>query len=479
MLPISPERWRTLSPYLDEVLDLPAEARAAWLASLSGRDPALGADIEALLREQDALEREGFLDGALLDPGDVRTHAQPGQVLGAYRLLSLIGQGGSGSVWLAERCDGRFQGRAAVKLLNPALLARFGEERFRREGSILASLRDPRIAHLIDAGLSPAGQPYLVLEYVNGQTIDHYCDERGLGVEPRLRLFLDVLEAVAHAHASLVVHRDIKPANVLVSTDGRVKLLDFGIAALLQQATGEAGLRGSDISAVSRELRKALTPEYAAPEQLSGGVITTATDVYALGVLLYVLMTGRHPASSAAGTPAALIRAILLGDVPRPSDVAPSQVRRALRGDLDAIMVRALARDPADRYTSVTAFADDIRRALRHEPVSARPDTFGYRGGRFARRNAAAVASLMAVALLVAGLTAVHTRRLAVERDRAQREAAKAIKVSEILTGLLTSADPYAARPIQASRPCAHCSTAAARRSNGSWPANPTSRPRS
>ena len=208
--------------------------RPGWRPSRE-RDAALADDLQTLLAEQDVVHESRFLERAAPLPSRAGlTLSLAGQILGAYRLVSRIGQGGMGSVWLAERCDGRFEGRAAVKLLNIALMGRAGEERFRREGTILARLTHPHIAHLIDAGVSPTGQPYLVLEHVDGQSIDRYCHERALGIEARLRLFLDVLEAVAHAHANLIVHRDIKPANVLVSVDGQVKLLDFGIAKLLE-----------------------------------------------------------------------------------------------------------------------------------------------------------------------------------------------------------------------------------------------------
>lgn len=464
MAPINPDRWRALSPYLDEALDLPTRDRAAWLASIRATDPALAADLHAMLVEQDLLHSSGFLEQAVLTPPQPQA-SLAGQVLGAYRLIAPAGHGGMGSVWLAERCDGRFKGRAAVKLLNVSLMGHGGEERFRREGTILARLRHPAIAHLIDAGVSPGAQPYLVLEYVDGVSIDRYCDEHALGIEARIRLFLDVLDAVAHAHASLIVHRDIKPANVLVSTDGQVKLLDFGIAKLIDPdgAGGEALSSGR--IPLTREGAAALTPEYAAPEQLSGGPVTTATDVYALGVLLYVLLSGQHPAQDAA-TPAALVRAIVDTDPPRVSDAVtactdsasgktmsaarygttPARLRRTLRGDLDTIVAKALKKNPSHRYPSVTAMADDLRRYLRHEPISARPDTLEYRAARFVRRHIAGVSATAAVVMLVTGMTWVHTGRLSAERDRAQREAAKAVKVSNLLLGLLTSADPYATR---------------------------------
>src|SRR5687767_11572207 len=207
---ISPDRWRVLSPYLDEALDIPADGRAAWLASLSAKDAALAAELRGILAQHQNVHDSGFLERTVLDPRTALRHTLAGQVVGSYKLVSHIGEGGSGSVWLAERCDGRFQGRAAVKLLNVALVGRAGEERFVREGTILARLRHPAIAHLIDAGVSSSGQPYLVLEHVDGQGIDGYCDGHALAVKARLALFLDVLEAVAHAHANLIVHRDIK-----------------------------------------------------------------------------------------------------------------------------------------------------------------------------------------------------------------------------------------------------------------------------
>jgi serine/threonine protein kinase len=225
-----------LAPHLDRALELPDEERAAWLASLHEEDPALAEDLAALLERGLAVEREGFLEGSPVTPPPAPSLA--GQVLGDYTLCSLLGQGGMGSVWLAERSDGRYQGQAAAKLLNASLVGRDGEARFKREGSILARLRHPHIAHLIDAGVSAIGQPYLILERVDGARIDLYCDERRLGIEARIRLFLDVLAAVSHAHANLVVHRDLKPSNILVATDGQVKLLDFGVAKLLEGGVG-------------------------------------------------------------------------------------------------------------------------------------------------------------------------------------------------------------------------------------------------
>ena len=430
------DRWRALSPLLDQALDLDGHERESWLSSLRADRPDLAAEVESLLAERDLIDRDGFLDGAA-----VTVRPQPaltGLRVGAYSLVSPIGRGGMGTVWLAERSDGRFTRKAAVKLLNTSLIGRSGEDRFRHEGSLLARLTHPNIAHLLDAGVTSAGQPYLVLELVEGTHIDDYCARHNLSLDARLRLFLDVLEAVAHAHANLIVHRDIKPSNVLVREDGVVKLLDFGIAKLLGSETKVRG------PALTVEGGRPLTPEYAAPEQLTGGIITTATDVHALGVLLYVLLGGPHPVSGTSGSAADLIKVIVETDPPRLSDVAPQG--KALRGDLDNILAKALKKRPAERYSSVTAFADDIRRYLRHEPVSARPDTLAYRARKFVQRRAGMVAGGAVVVLLIAFLVAFYTTRIAAERDRARLEAQKSAKITELLTSILTGADPYATR---------------------------------
>src|SRR5215471_2839852 len=296
-------RWQRASPWLDLVLDLPAQDREARLRELRASDPDVADDVEAMLAQHRVLSAEGFLDKRpLVEPPDP---ALAGLTVGAYRLVSPIGHGGMGSVWLAERSDGRFEGQAALKLLNAALVGRAGEERFKREGTILARLTHPHIARLIDAGVSSAGQPYLVLERIDGRHIDRFCDEERLTIEQRIRLFLDVQSAVAHAHANLFIHRDLKPSNVLVDAGGQVKLLDFGIAKLLADDTSTGAT-----SKLTREGEVALTPKYAAPEQVTGGAITTATDVYALGVLLFELLSGHHPTAGSAQTPAEFVKAI-------------------------------------------------------------------------------------------------------------------------------------------------------------------------
>jgi serine/threonine protein kinase len=412
MSTLNPDSWQAASPYLDEALGMPDEERAAWLASLHERDPSLAALLQKLLDEHRLLAQERFLEQS-----PVSLPVQPvlaERSIGPYTLVSAIGQGGMGTVWLGERSDGRFERRVAVKFLNIALAGRGGEERFKREGSILGRLAHPHIAELVDAGVSPAGQPYLILEHVDGEHIDRHCDQRMLDVEARIRLFLDVLAAVAHAHANLIVHRDIKPSNVLVRTDGQVKLLDFGIAKLLEDEE-----RAGVATLLTREGGGPLTPEYAAPEQVNGAPITTATDVYALGVLLYVLLAGQHPAGPGPHSAANLVKAIVDTEPPRPSDVAEPVLRRLLSGDLDTIVTKALKKNPQERYASVTAMADDLNRYLRHEPISARPDTLAYRAGKFVRRNRTAVAlAALAFVASVGGVVGTLIQARTANRER-------------------------------------------------------------
>ena len=456
------ERWDVVSPLLDAALDLAGEERSAWIASLRARDPAMAAAVESLLGEHDALLQDAFLEGP---PPRSPQASLAGLALGAYTLRSLIGQGGMGSVWLAERSDGRFQGVAAVKLLNASLVGREGEARFRREGNILARLQHRHIAHLIDAGLSPSGQPYLVLERVEGEHIDRYCDARSLAIEERIRLFLDVLGAVAHAHANLIVHRDLKPSNVLVGRDGQVKLLDFGIAKLLEPETG-----GEEAVGLTRDGEAALTPEYAAPEQLTGGQVTTATDVYALGVLLYMLLCGRHPAGASTGSVAELVKAIVDTEALRLSEAAvtastaaggapretaarrgthPRKLQALLRGDLDNIVTKALRKHPAERYASVEAMAGDLRRHLRDEPVSARADSFAYRAAKFVRRNRGGVAAAVVVVLAaLAGTAGIawQAREAQRQRDAAQAQLARATATNDFMGFLLSVGAPAGKR---------------------------------
>jgi serine/threonine-protein kinase len=317
----------------------------------------------------------------------------------------------------------------------------------------LGKLAHPLIAELIDAGLTSTGEPFLVLEYVEGRPIDAYCDEHKLSVNARIRLFLDVLSAVAHAHGNLIVHRDVKPSNVLVRNDAQVKLLDFGIAKVLANETGDGS------ATLTLESGAALTPRFAAPEQVSAGAITTATDIYALGVLLYLLLTGNHPAGAGSHSAAQLMR-ILLDEEPRrasestASDSAaaaanrattPEKLRRQLRGDLDRIIAKAMKKSPSERYPSALAFADDLQRYLEHKPVLARPDSFGYRTAKFVRRNRVGVAVAMtALVATMAGLTGfvIQDRRVRAERDFAFRQLVRTEQHDDFLDFLLADAAP-------------------------------------
>ena len=406
MSSVDARTWAALKPHFDRALDLDEAARSAWLVELRQQDPAVCEGVERLLAHHRAGVNEHFLEGAMpMPPRPVMA----GQAFGAYTLTAPLGHGGMGTVWLAERNDGRFSRLAAIKFLNVALKDR-GEDRFRHEGRILGRLTHAHIASLVDAGVSTIGQPYLVLEYVDGMPIDRYCDEHRLDLSARVRLFLEVLAAVAHAHSHLIVHRDLKPSNVLVTKDGQVKLLDFGIAKLLEDdaVTGGNLTRDGDV---------AMTPQFATPEQLTGAAVSAATDIYGLGVLLYLLVTGEHPAQSSLRSPADLMKAIVEQEPRRASDVAADpRTRRLLRGDLDTILATALRKNPSDRYVSATAFADDLRRYLAHEPVSARSDSVAYRAVKFARRHRWPLAAAAVVfAMLAGGLYLVNRERVIAE----------------------------------------------------------------
>lgn len=402
MSTISRTRWQELEPLLDQALEMTPEERSDWLEQLHRELPELAADLAALLRGDSDAELSGFLARGF----DV---SLAGMEFGTYRLERPLGQGGMGSVWLASRADGRFDGKAAVKILNLALVNASGQERFRREGSVLARLAHPGIAKLLDAGVGGAGQPYLVLEYVDGEPIDVFARERSLNITERIQLVLQVLSAVGHAHANLVVHRDLKPSNILVTSSGTVKLLDFGIAKLLDGVSDGVTSGGSTLTL---DGGRVLTPQFAAPEQVRGEPLTTATDVYALGVLLYLLLSGRHPTGADRGTPAEAVRGVLEAEPPR------------LRlGDLDTVLGKALRKDPAERYQTVKALGDDLGHYLRQEPVSARAHSLAYRAGKFIRRNRVAVVAGSLMLATLAAATVVTTRLMLDARH--QRDAAR------------------------------------------------------
>lgn len=444
------DRWSEISPLLDEALDLPGSARESWLKDLETRAPELAAHVRSCLLGVAEVADNRFLEGSIRSqlPSGLEGHA-----IGAYTLERSLGFGGMGTVWLAHRSDGRFEGQVAVKLLNAALVGHPSEQRFAREGRVLGRLQHPNIARLLDAGVEAGRQPYLVLEYVRGQHIDQYCNQRSLGIDERIRLFLDVLAAVAHAHSNLVVHRDLKPSNILVTDQGEVKLLDFGIAALLSAS-------GDDVTPLTRHMGPGLTPGYASPEQLLGQPITTAADVFALGTVLFELLAGRRPWSTRGEpkTSAELIRLKMETDAPRLSDLAEqAQWRRGLRGDLDNIVAMALRRSPAERYRTAEAFSQDLQRHLAHQPVSARPRSLRYVIAKFVQRNRTAVlsVSVMVFALIVAGafsfwqmVRANEQRRLA--EDQASRAEFSRDFAEFVLTDAGTTGRPFTTRELLA-----------------------------
>ncbi|MGZ5893261.1 MAG: protein kinase domain-containing protein, partial [Caldimonas sp.] len=432
--------WPALSALLDEALALPAGERSAWLAALAGERSALRETLARLLEtapgvETDALlatlPRFGAPEAETGEAADRLAAPAPGDTVGPYRLLSELGRGGMGAVWLAERADAQPRRKIALKLPHlgwaPGLAARLARER-----DILASLEHPNIARLYDAGVDRLGRPYLALEYVDGVPIDRYCRDRALPLRARLDLVLQVAAAVAHAHTRLVVHRDLKPSNILVTGSGEVRLLDFGIARLLQEESGEA-------TELTRLAGRALTPDYASPEQIRGEPIGTASDLYSLGVVSYELLAGERPyrLKGAAGA-SSLAEAIAHAEAAPASRVAADPaLRRQLSGDIDAILNKALKKDPAERYATVVSFTEDIERHLRHAPVLARPDRLGYRTRKFVIRYALQVTAgaLVLVALLAGSGVALWQARAA------RFEAARAEQVKDFALSIFADAD--------------------------------------
>jgi serine/threonine-protein kinase len=424
--------WRRLQEVFDAAADLEPAARAALLDERCAGDPELRRQVESLLLHVDGDDGrvEAAVDRAMGQAADAWAAPLVGTRVGPYRLEREIGEGGMGTVYLAVRADDEYKKRVAVKLLRAGLLGSEMRTRFRSERQILAQLDHPSIARLIDGGTTDAGTPYLVMEYVDGQPITAWCEARRLPVEDRLRLFREVCGAVQYAHAHLVVHRDLKPSNILVTEDGTPKLLDFGIAKILAD---EAEL-GYTVP-VTRAAERLMTPEYASPEQVRGEPVTTGSDVYALGVVLYELLAGRRPFAFDRGNLSEIERRVTEEAAPAPN----------LGDDLDNIVLLALDKDPARRYASVEHFSEDIRRYLDGLPVVARPATLRYRAGKFVRRHRAAVAAAMAFIVLLAAYAvtmAVTASRLARERDRALTAEREAQQVSSFLTQIFEIADP-------------------------------------
>ncbi len=465
------QRWEQVKRLFQEALERPPEERDAFVEQACADDTTLRIELLSLLRSHD--EAAGFLRdppaelAARILEQERAGASLVGRRLGPYRLLQCIGRGGTGAVYLAVRDDDEFQKRVAVKVVRRGMATSELLQRFRSERQILASIEHPNIARLLDGGSTEEGLPYFVMEYIEGEPITRYCDVRRLGVEARLRLFRTVCAAVKVAHQNLVVHRDVKPGNILVTADGVPKLLDFGIAKLLNP---ELAREGHDPTLL--ELR-VMTPEFASPEQIRGDTITTASDVYSLGVLLYELLTGHRPLR-VAHLPMHEMENVICTEQPEPPSAVlsrqaeirepdgstreispeavavarsstPERLRRRLAGDLDNIVLKALRKEPPRRYASVEQLDEDIRRHLEGLPVTARPDTLLYRGGKFVQRHrlgVAVAATALLFAMALGATMAAQSRRLAAERDRAARAATKASVVSEFLQEVLASADP-------------------------------------
>ncbi|MDX1546008.1 MAG: serine/threonine-protein kinase, partial [Rhodothermales bacterium] len=461
------DRWQDVEALFAEALRRSPDGRSALLHEIAGRDPALADEVASLLAAHDGAD--GFFDGlagGFLVPLAARLAGSAPSVperVGPYRVLGEVGRGGMSVVYRAGRADGQFEQEVALKFIRRGVDGSEQVRRFLAERQILASLNHPHIARLYDGGVLDDGRPYFVMEFVDGRPIDRYCDAARLRLDARLRLVLTVLDAVAYAHRNLVVHRDLKPSNILVTAEGVPKLLDFGIAKLLDDDAE---------STLTQTGSRWMTPEYAAPEQVRGERVTTATDVYQLGVMLYRLCTGHRPYRLAGSSTYEVERAVCEEEPTRPSlvvgqteevrqgtatlRITPEGVsasrstdepalRRILAGDLDAIVLKALRKAPEERYASVEALADDLRAFLDGRPVEARRGSAAYRARKFVRRHRWGLSVAASIALLLVGYAVTATlqaRQIARERDRAQQEQAKARQVTDFLLGLFETADP-------------------------------------
>lgn len=440
------DRWSRIRELFFQLRDASAHERQQLLEQQTQDDPLLRAELAALLAAHDSEEDvpglpdvTGLRQPATLDRSGTR--------IGQYRIARKIAEGGMGEVYEALRDDGEFSRRVAIKLVRIGFARSEVARRFRRERQTLALLQHPNIAQLIDGGVTPDGTPFLVMEYVEGIRIDEYCDHLRLSIHERLSLFRTVCSAVHYAHQRLVVHRDLKPGNILVTSDGTPKLLDFGIAKLLGDNAGDGEL--------TRTGGVLFTPDYASPEQLRGEPVTTASDIYSLGVLLYRLLTGHKPHTFATDSLVQVARTVEEAEITRPSAKEPAittsedprRVRKILSGDLDHIVLMALRKEPSRRFSSVEQFADDIRRFQTGFPIHARKGSSSYRAGRFVSRYKVATALTATVLLLaIAGVLGIFWQAQRAERERelAVKESEKAKQITRFVTSIFGSANPYA-----------------------------------
>src|SRR5215472_12245057 len=428
---LASQRAHPMNPYLQKLFEQAVGMVGAEREGFISRhcaDPALRRDLELLLAcDQGA---DTFLEGAVIDAASSVLKSlglSPGQRIGPYRVLTVIGQGGMGLVYLAERADGKFEQRVALKVLQSGPDQPFVAEQLQQECRILASLEHPNIARVLDADVTEDGVPYFVMEYVDGQPIDSYCDDHKLTVRQRLHVLLPVCDAVQFAHQKLIVHRDLKPDNILVTTQGVPKLLDFGIAKILNDTSTAARITSTRV----------LTPEYASPEQVRGEALSTATDVYSLGAVLYKLLTGVAPHPVQGKSPAQLVHAICEKDIRK-----PSQLRRELSGDLEHILEMALRKEPVRRYRSVVQFATDIKNFLERKPVIARRDTVWYRSAKYVRRHALAVGFTAVLVVLLGVFSFLQARQLRQTREERDR----ATRITDFMTSMFKVSDPSQAR---------------------------------
>jgi serine/threonine protein kinase/tetratricopeptide (TPR) repeat protein len=455
-------RWHKMQELFGQAIEADPKDRRALLERRCGDDRELLEELLSLLAADES--GHSMLDGLAVQAVDISSEiSYEGKNVGPYRIVEQIGSGGMGLVFIAERVKGQFDQRVALKLIKRGMDSEDILRRFRGERQILARLNHPNIAGLLDGGVTEDGQPYFTLEYIDGLPIDEYCDRHTLSIDARLRLFQVVCEAVQYAHRNLVVHRDLKPSNILVTPEGTVKLLDFGIAKVLG-----GDIDNSENRTLTRTGFRVMTPGYASPEQARGQTVTTSSDVYSLGVVLYELLSGRRPYSIQGYSQTELEKVICTSDPEKPSTVIerpgdetpgegaevtpisvsvarstlPDRLRKRLAGDLDTICLMALRKEPERRYSSAGQLAEDIHRHLAGRPVMARPDTLRYRSRKFLSRNRLAVTAATVILIVVAGLVSFYTLRLATERDRARLEAQKATQVAHFLSGLFEAADP-------------------------------------